>query len=146
MILDNLIGHLYILSIAGQLTLSIVVYYCPLLFFVLRILIVLIVRTSYSLCRAPIVRPLLIVFQLHTLFCLACSTHTLLSGHRTIAQSCISRVSCTPWFTSSLNCCTRLVAYSLFNALVHSTAVPGIISANLLDYHTSALFNSITLM
>ena len=67
MILDNLIGLLYILSIAGQLTLSIVVYYCPLLFFVLYILIVLITRTSYCLYRALIVRPLLIVFQLRTL-------------------------------------------------------------------------------
>src|SRR6202046_5262510 len=115
MILDNLIGHLYILSIAGQLTLSIVVYYCPLLFFVLRILIVLIVRTSYSLCRAPIVCPLLIVFQLHTLFCLACIAHTLLSEHRTIARRCISSVDCTPWSFSSLNCRTRSVVLSLMH-------------------------------
>src|ERR1700733_12280294 len=115
MILDNLIGHLYILSIAGQLTLSIVVYYCPSCSLFFYIFIVLIVRTSYSLTRAPIVRPLLIVFQLHTLFCLACSTHTLLSGHRTIAQSCISSAACTPWSFSSLNCCTRSVAYFLSN-------------------------------
>ena len=76
---QSYLKHLYILSIAGQLTLTIVVYYCPLLFFVLRILIVLIVRTSYSLYRAPIVCPSLIVFQLETLFCLVCRIHTLLS-------------------------------------------------------------------
>src|ERR1700735_629815 len=110
---QSYLGHLYILSIAGQLTLAIVVYHCPLLFFVLYILIVLIVRTSYSLCRALIVRPLLIVFQLQTLFCLVCSTHTLLSGHRTIARTCISSVDCTPWSFSSLNCRTRLVVYLL---------------------------------
>ena len=95
--------------------LSIVVYYCPLLFFVFSILIVLIVRTSYSLCRAPIVHPLLIVFQLQTLFCLTCSTYTLLSGHRTIARTCISSVDCTPWSFSSLNCHTRLVVFSLMH-------------------------------
>src|SRR6202167_4225642 len=111
MILDNLIGLLYILSIAGQLTLSIVVYYCPSTFFVFYILIVLIVRMSYSLYRAPIVCPLLIVSNYRQSFCLVCITHTLLSVHRTIARTCISSVTCTPWFTSSLNCCTRLVVY-----------------------------------
>src|ERR1700691_1656890 len=125
---QSYLGHLYILSIAGQLTLPIVVYYCPLLFFAFPILIVLIVRTSYSLCRALIVCPLLIVFQLQTLFCLACCTHTLLSGLRTIAHTCISSVACTPWSISSLNCCTRLVAYFPSNLSVHSTAVPDIIS------------------
>ena len=30
---QSYLGHLYILSIAGQLTLTIVVYHCPLLFF-----------------------------------------------------------------------------------------------------------------
>src|ERR1700733_710998 len=49
--------------------------------------------------------------------CLACSTHTLLSGHRTIAQSCISSTACTPWSISSLNCCTRSVVYFLSNLI-----------------------------
>jgi len=44
-------------------------------------------------------------------------THTLLSGHRTIARSCISSVACTPWSISSLNCCTRLVVYFLSNEI-----------------------------
>src|ERR1700691_3757358 len=96
------------------------------------ILIVLIVRTSYSLSRAPIVCPLLIVFQLQTLFCLTCSTYTLLSGHRTIARTCISSVDCTPWSFSSLNCRTRL--YICFTCL---TSHPCALQLYLLDvsYH-----------
>src|ERR1700735_3581492 len=108
-------GHLYILSIAGQLTLTIVVHYCLSLFFVFYIFIVLIVRTSYSLYKGSYCLPSTYCFGLQTLFCLACSTHMLLSGHRPLARSCISSVACTPWSISSLNCCTRLVAYSLSN-------------------------------
>src|ERR1700691_386130 len=122
---QSYLGHLYILSIAGQLTLPIVVYYCPLLFFVFPILIVLIVRTSYSLCRAPIVRPSLIVSNYRHSFCPVCRMHTLLSRHRTIAHTCISSVTCTPWSFSSLNCRTRLVVLSLmhtqFTQLLYQT-------------------------
>ena len=61
MILDNLIcTPVYLIYSRTINAFSIVVYYCPSLFFVLYILIVLIVRTSYCLYRAPIVRPLLI--------------------------------------------------------------------------------------
>src|ERR1700735_914528 len=116
MILDNLIcTPVYLIYSRTINAFSIVVYYCPPLFFVFSILIVLITRTSYCLYRAPIVCPLLIVPNYRQSFCLICRTHTLLSRHRTIARTCISRVACTPWFISSLNCCTRSVAYFLSN-------------------------------
>src|ERR1700691_2995386 len=108
MVLDNLIcTPVYLIYSRTINAFSIVVYYCPSLFFVLYILIVLIIRTSYCLYRAPIVRPLLIVSDYRQVFYLVCRTHMLLSGHRTIAIRCISSVSCTPWFISSLNCCPR---------------------------------------
>src|ERR1700735_337973 len=108
MILDNLIcTPVYLIYSRTINAFSIVVYYCPPLFFVFYILIVLIVRTSYSLYRTPIVCPLLIVSNYRHSFCLVCRTHTLLSGYRTIACTCISSVACTPWFISSLNCCPR---------------------------------------
>ena len=144
MILDNLIGLLYILSISGQLTLSIVVYYCPSVFFVFCILIVLIVRTSYSLYRAPIVRPLPIVSNYRHSFCLVCRTHALLSGHRTIAHTCISSVTCTPWFISSLNCCTRSVDYSLSNDISSLNCCTRHYLCLLAWHHTSALLSTLS--
>ena len=80
MILDNLIyTPVYLIYSRTINALSIVVYYCPPPFFVFYILIVLIVRTAYCLYRALIVRPLLIVSNYKTLFCLVCRKHTLLS-------------------------------------------------------------------
>src|ERR1700677_636137 len=84
--------------------LTIVVYHCSLLFLVFLILIVLVVRTLYSLCRAPIVRPLVIVSNCSHSFCAVCSTTLYRSMCRTIDPTCISSILCTPWFTSSLNC------------------------------------------
>ena len=135
MILDNLIcTPVYLIYSRTINALSIVVYYCPPLFFVFYILIVLIVRTSYCLYRAPIVRPLLIVSNYRHSFCLVCRTHMLLSGYKTIALRCISSVTCMPWFISSLNCCPRSVAYSLTNIISSLNCCPRhFISAYLLD-------------
>src|SRR3984885_11768851 len=135
MILDNLIYiPVYLIYSRTINAFSIVVYYCPPLFFVFYILIVLIVRTSYCLYRAPIVCPLLIVSNYRHSFYLICRTHTLLSGHRTIALRCISSVTCMPWFISSLNCCTRSVAYSLSNEISPlNCCTRHFISAYLLD-------------
>ena len=47
---------------------------------------------------------------------------------RTIAQTCISSVACTPWYCSSLNCSARLVVYFSSNLLVLSTALPDVLS------------------
>src|ERR1700735_2431759 len=136
MILDNLIWTpVYLIYSRTINAHSIVVYYCPLPFFVFSISLLsssqgrLIVFT-----RAPIVRPLLIVSNLIHSFCVVCRTHTLLSGHRTIALRCISSVTCTPWYISSLNCCTRSVAYSLSNEISPlNCCTRHFISAYLLD-------------
>src|ERR1700677_2329151 len=93
--------------------LTIVVYHCSLLFLAFLILIVLIVRTLYSLFRAPIVCPLAIVSNCSHSFCAVCSTTLYCSMCRTIDQTCISSILCTPWFTSSLKLCSRLVVVSL---------------------------------
>src|SRR6202167_1386367 len=73
-------------------------------------------------------------------------THTLLSGHRTIARSCISSVACTPWSISSLNCCTRLVVYFLSNEISSLNCCTRRSSLLTCLTHTSALFYSISLM
>src|ERR1700733_7505896 len=118
MILDNLIWTPVYLIYSRTIN----THYCsftivpPVLCFFCN-LIVLIVRTSYSLYKGSYCSPFTYCFQLQTLFCLACNTHTLLSGHRTIARSCINSVACTPWSISSLNCCTRLVVYLLSNEI-----------------------------
>src|ERR1700677_4766716 len=106
--------------------LTIVVYHCSLLFLVFLILIVLVVRTLYSLCRAPIVRPLVIVSNYSHSFCAVCRTTLYCSMCRTIDPTCISSILCTPWFTSSLNCVPDIhnPAYLLDSKTLHSYTPP----------------------
>src|ERR1700677_1601318 len=74
----------------------IVVCHCSLLFLAFFILIVLVVRTLYSLCRAPIVCPLVIVSNYSHSFCAVCRTTLYCSMCRTIDPTCISSILCTP--------------------------------------------------
>src|ERR1700733_4342899 len=114
--------------------LSIVVYYCPHLFFVFLYPYCPYCKDFLFSLQGSYCPPSTYCFQLQTLFCLVCRTHALLSGHRTIALRCISSVTCTPWFISSLNCCTRSVAYSLSNEISPlNCCTRHFISAYLLD-------------
>ena len=116
----------------------IVVYHCSLLFLAFFILIVLVVRTPYSLYRAPIVRPFGYCFQLQSILLSCMQNNVLLFCVQNNRSSMYKQYTLYPLVHQFSQLCSRLVVVSL-NDTSSLNCIPDIHSSLLCLTQTSVL-------